>query len=172
MIDNLEIIKSNASLIIGNDFNNTSNHIYYDFRCIETENEKNILRLQTSNNNQRIDLKNTIQLLDKRQGITSVYNLFGEHNKPRGTYVGNGGISTISINIDNILNTDTNIMVIIGNGATTLVFISGAISFFNNQIDITRLKQSEINFSTSKLTINSDNERINLNGTTYYYRIL
>ena len=96
------------------------------------------------------------------------FTIFGEHNKPSGSYTGNGSSTTRTINIGGV----GNLLCITGNGATAIVSYNGAILFTQSGTTITKIVGSEIKFEDGVLTIATSNTGLNKSGLVYNYRLL
>lgn len=115
-----------------------------------------------------IALEQAFKVGQHSSGTLKRYNIFGEHNKPYGSYTGNGSATTRTIDIGGI----GELLCIRGNGATALVTDSGAVLFTQSGTTITKLVGSEIKFENGILTIATNNTGLNKSGLVYNYRLL
>ena len=95
--------------------------------------------------------------------------LYGRHNKPKGSYTGNG--SATSRTIDTGALSDV-LCLINGSGYTFYVTTCGAIGFAYNGTSAIILKNSEIKYADGVLTIASTHPGINTSGVSYWYEAL
>ena len=95
--------------------------------------------------------------------------LYGRHNKPKGSYTGNG--SATSRTIDTGALSDV-LCLINGSGYTFYVTACGAIGFAYNGTSAIILKQSEIKYADGVLTIASTHSGVNASGVSYWYEAL
>lgn len=103
----------------------------------------------------KVALKQAFQVAD---GSTT-YNIFGEHNKPSGSYTGNGSATSRTIDTGGIGDN----CLVWGNGAIGVVCVSGA------QFGTTLYPELKIN--NGNIIIAGTNSLFNANGKTYYYRV-
>lgn len=101
-------------------------------------------------------------------GISTEYKIYGEHNKPSGSYTGNGSATERVINIGGI----GDILFIKSpyNPNTALVFEYGA--FVCGITDTNYLPSAECKFKEGKLILNTANSAVNASNTTISYRVL
>lgn len=108
-------------------------------------------------------LKYAVMLVDRVNNTQTKYYLFGEHNKPSGSYTGNGSARTIDVGgIGKVLR-------IVGNGCYALVTHNGA--FVSNGSTVTAEKELTCNDDTGKLEIPASS-KLNTSGKLYYYQLL
>ncbi len=99
--------------------------------------------------------------------VNTYHDLFGEYNKPAGTYTGNGDATSRTINTGGIgnwlaLRTFTDVI--------GLVCPTGAIMFSNGTAKF--LSSTSIKFQSGVLTIASADNSVNKSSTTYGYYVL
>ena len=91
--------------------------------------------------------------------------VYGEHNKPTGTYSGNGSTTSRTVSCGSATNGK---MLYIGSSAgVALVTQTGAICLSSGSV--TGLKYANANYGNGTLTIATDNVCLNKSGTTYSY---
>ena len=106
---------------------------------------------------------------DIDNGHYSPYKIFGEHNKPSGTYSGNGGSQTI----DTGGLGDVILVQLTGSGGGfALVTKSGAIGKLNSNNSVFALADTEAKFIGGVLTLNSSNYGVNRSGYGYNWQVL
>lgn len=96
------------------------------------------------------------------------YNILGEHNKPSGTYTGNGSSTERTIDIGGIGNT----LVITSDYGVAIVTKYGAIVKTASGNSVTGLAESAVKFADGVLTIKSSSSYVNGSGYTYSYQVL
>ena len=168
MTGNLSINKSNSSIFIGNE---ESTHIYSDIRCIMNEDEKTIIRTQIQGTQNTYSLIDRVLFINKTGGIMTQYRLFGEHNKPYGTYKGTGSSDETVIEITSGYKLSSAV-IIIGNGFTTIVSYSGGLIMKSSDTTITKLLKSEIYYYNGVISIATDNTAVNASGISYTYNTI
>lgn len=95
------------------------------------------------------------------------YYLYGEHNKPLGSYTGNGSATSRTIDTGGI----GNVLLIHCIHGTALVTSSGA--FLNTGGGtLTGLNYEQVHFTDGVLTLATTNSILNANGITIYYQVL
>ena len=97
------------------------------------------------------------------------FTLFGEHNKPTGTYAGNGGSQTIDTGgVGDVI-----LVQLTGSGGgMALVSKSGAIGKLNSNNSVFALADTEAKFIDGVLTLNSSNYGVNRSGYGYNWQVL
>lgn len=102
-------------------------------------------------------------------GENRYYNIFGEHNKPTGSYIGNGSSESRTVEIGGV---GAVLLVVGSNGYLSFVTASGAFGITGTSTSMTVLKKSECALSNGVLIIASTSNFLNASGETYYYRLL
>ena len=125
-----------------------------------------VTRAVTFNNTNK-ELNKAIQLWDSP--TQKMYNVFGEHNKPSGTYNGNGSSQTI----DTGGLGDVILVQLTGSGGGfALVTKSGAIGKLNSNNSVFALADTEAKFIDGVLTLDSSNYGVNRSGYGYNWQVL
>ena len=119
------------------------------------------LKLQPTS---RVSLAQALQLVIN--GSNS-YDLFGAHNKPTGSYTGNGSATSRTISVGGI----GEILVIYTGGRVGFVGYNGGVIFNYSEAKATYFTEEQINFRAGVLTLASDNTQVNTNGTIYNYYV-
>lgn len=104
----------------------------------------------------------------KDSGGNSDYKLYGEHNKPTGSYTGNGSSTSRTIDVGGV----GQLLLITGNKYFTLVTVNGCFTGLYTSTTASVIPGAECKFDGGILTIASTKTNINANGVTYYYRLL
>lgn len=105
----------------------------------------------------------------KESGSESNYKLYGEHNKPTGSYTGNGTSTSRTIDVGGI---GQPLLIISPKGYFALVTSNGCITGLSTSTTVSAIPSAECKFDGGILTIASTKANINANGATYYYRLL
>ena len=115
-------------------------------------------------------VRGALILTDKVNGAAAAaYYIFGEHNKPSGTYSGNNGSQTI----DTGGLGDVILVQLTGSGGGfALVTKSGAIGKLNSNNSVFALADTEAKFIGGVLTLNSSNHGVNRSGYGYNWQVL
>lgn len=114
-------------------------------------------------------MEKLIRLYHVVDGTETAYNIFGEHNKPSGTYSGNNGSQTI----DTGGLGDVILVQLTGSGGGfALVTKSGAIGKLNSNNSVFALADTEAKFIGGVLTLNSSNYGVNRSGYGYNWQVL
>lgn len=132
-------------------------------RLLARKNGKNRL-LYFNNNN--YSLTDALMLWYYDDGNEHNAKIFGEHNKPSGSYTGNGSATSRTINVGGIGNI---IIVTTGSGGMYIAFPWGAYGFFEDG-NMKRYSNSKIMYGDGILTLSTTD--FNNNGVNYYYRVL
>lgn len=112
---------------------------------------------------------NTLMLYHLKNGVYTKKAIYGEHNKPNGSYTGNNSATSRTIDVGGI----GELVVIVSNTGMALVTGRGAICMNRETGAVSGLKSYEINYdySTGKLTIATNNAFVN-SSQTYWYRMV
>ena len=108
-----------------------------------------------------------IQFADNVGGTYTNYLLFGEHNKPSGSYTGNGSATSREIAISGV--EEGLLLVQRSNNYVALVTSRGALCYDTSAKTTTVLTKSEVSFTGGKLTIATTSAFLNAS-SQYYYR--
>ena len=101
-------------------------------------------------------------------GKLTSYNIYGEHNKPSGSYTGNGSATTRTIDTGGI----GSMCVVYGAYWNTIVMHYGAICFSNAGDGTFKTKPPEkMNFRQGVLTIADDSFEVNANAYIYSFEV-
>ena len=117
------------------------------------------------------DIKNAFNISEINSGISKYYNIFGEHNKPSGSYTGNGSSTTRTINIGGV----GNILYISSPYGFGFVTADGGFfvqASYDTTAYVVSYSSSYIKFVDGVLTIESSSSYINSSSYTYTYRVL
>lgn len=95
-------------------------------------------------------------------------NIYGDHNKPGGTYTGNGDATSRTIDIGG----KGALLVITSDIGTALVTARGAICHERTGTAVTGVVSWEVEFQNGKLKITTTNTLLNKNQQKYYYQVL
>lgn len=156
-------------------FNNKNSSIYSGDKWVEfynnvegdDESNRSGIRIQSD-----IELEKSIKSFRQVNGVKTFYDLFGGHNKPMGTYVGNGSTNSRAVNIGGL----GYVVFITTSGCNLFVTSRGAIGFTNATVDggsnVKTFFSDVIVYTNGKLQINGDDAFFNANNVTYWYQVL
>lgn len=118
------------------------------------------------------DPANSIRnILRQNDGTVTEYQIFGQHNKPYGTYTGTGSAAAREIDIvDTTALGNRCAMLVNGGGATVLVTVGGAFGV-THEGAAAFIKYEECNFTNGKLVLKTANNYVNM-AKMFYYRVL
>lgn len=117
------------------------------------------------------DIKNMVRFTyDKKDGNAKSYNLFGEHNKPTGSYTGNGSATERVIQTGGI----GNLIVILNNttGGMILATPYGAFGATHGMTHPEFYTNDKFTFNSGVLTIKTSDGLLNGSGHSYTYHII
>ena len=135
----------------------------------DANDNSNKREIRLFNSNYLSSIQRALQLYDTIDGTDFSYAIFGEHNKPTGSYSGNGSATNRTVEIGGI----GSILLVVGsNGYLSFVTVSGSFGITGSGTSMTVLKKSECAFSVGVLTMASASNFLNASGITYYYRLL
>lgn len=140
---------------------------------LETLNEpknhdnKRLIWLKNSNS---IRLRDCLLLVDRVNGTESQYDIFGSHNKPAGSYIGNGKLDARTIDTGGlgelcIIQSSTHTVLLGKNGG---MYVKRSSTTGGNANTINWLDGY---FTAAKIEMETTNEALNKSGETYYYRV-
>lgn len=116
--------------------------------------------------------ENGVGFVDRSSGSAETHILYGDYNKPSGSYTGNGDATSRSIYIEGAVGSTLIIRSIAHTGGTVAIVggAMGAIGKVNKTIIPFSL--NEVSYSNGVLTIATDDEILNESGKTYYWEVL
>lgn len=112
-------------------------------------------------------LESVIQWANVLNGERKNYNLFGAHNKPSGTYTGNGSNTQRTIATGGIGN-----VCAVWRSGTQVAFVTDGASLCGNPEGISCLGTGQAKFKDGILTLATTHDCFNTNGSLYYYQVL
>ena len=121
--------------------------------------------LRLLNSDYTSEIKNALRLFDMVSGASKSYILFGEHNKPSGSYTGNGSAANRTIETGAI---SGSLLYVIGSTGAGIVTTQGAI-LVSYEGTLVGVKRSEAKYNNGVLTLATTNAILNGDGTTIYY---
>ena len=127
-----------------------------------THENMRVFRVDASNN---ATLANALRFKDRISHNETEYKIFGEHNKPSGSYTGNGSATERTINIGGV----GQILLVISYQG--LVILKNDIGFAVTPDGVKRI-QGTNSFSNGVLTLKEITTYLNQNGLTYTYYVL
>lgn len=108
-----------------------------------------------------------VQSIDGNGVSTS--KIYGEHNKPTGSYSGRSGQGEQKIQIGGMGNV---LLITSSSGDLTFVTATGARSLWSNSDYFNASPASTANFTNGVLTVKDGTIGISVDGVTYYYQVL
>lgn len=170
----LRMKKSTPQIVLTNAANNRYYNVFLGsdgilyFRNAVDNNNRTAFFLQPETIE---DFAKVFRLQKVIDGQASYYNIFGEHNKPSGSYTGNGDSTERVINLG-INVGDSEVLVLHSIHGSVIVTRASALAL--NGSTSTSMPYSKVHLENEKngLVINSTDTALNQNGTTYYYRVL
>lgn len=110
-----------------------------------------------------------IKIVNRTNTERNLYRAFGEHNKPSGSYTGNGSATVRAINLGGIIG---NAIVIKGAGHIT--FCLSGVGAFSVNVESGAIvsHNAAINFEANTLYLGVSNACVNGNGITYTWQVL
>lgn len=113
-------------------------------------------------------IENSLVFVDAVSGTSKTYNVFGEHNKPIGSYEGSGSTASRTIEIGGI----GNLLIITSNYGMAWVTQSGAITKTTSGTTLNTLAASAVKFVDGVLTIASNSSYVNSSSYEYSYQVV
>ena len=163
-----EIVLNNTNISDGHFFN----AFYSDAGIVNIQNRKdNSSYTSLYINKETVDLYKMVRVEVCTNGSKTAYNIFGEHNKPSGSYTGNGSSTTRTINIGGV----GNILYISSPYGFGFVTADGGFfvqASYDTTAYVVSYSSSYIKFVDGVLTIESSSSYINSSSYTYTYRVL
>lgn len=162
---NIEL--TDAKHFISTDGTNKLEMFEYDnvgyLRHIDSESKRRAFMLFPKS---KAELPVSCKLETNESGSSSSYNIFGEHNKPTGSYTGNGNTANRKIATGGI----GDAVLVISNNGIAFVWSSGA--QLTNTSGTTSFTD-RANFTVAKgISLDTDNAVLNANGVSYKYYVL
>ena len=142
-------VESDGSILIADDDGGNANRTYLNLR------------------KETINLPELFRLVVVKEGTATGYNIFGEHNKPSGSYTGNGSATSRTIATGGI----GNAILIWGNSCVCLACPLGCF-YFAQSTSYKDYMQTDVTFESGVLTIASTSVYANTSGVTYKYQVL
>lgn len=113
------------------------------------------------------DVESSVYIDEYVNGLHKSYQLFGEHNKPSGIYVGAGNTTekriAIGAKVTSVIIQSNNGMAIVGLKGTMYSEITGAIKWTNN---------AYIDKATNEIVLKTNDVALNANGVVYDWKSL
>ena len=114
------------------------------------------------------DFNRVLRLQKTVNGSTSYYNIFGEHNKPLGTYYGSGESTERTVNVGGI----GNVLVISSSNGMAWVTEGGAMVKSATSTSLTSLNASSVKFVAGVLTLKTTSAYVNSDSVQYSYQLV
>ena len=133
------------------------------------DSDANFRGLYIANSKAQTDIGQATKLFDRVNNTYAYYDLFGEHNKPEGSYYGDNKTDTRIISIGGI----GNIIAITYDAHFSLVHSKGAVCFYTDgRTDIQTYSANAISFENGVLTIKTNIGFFNGGGCQYKWQLL
>lgn len=113
------------------------------------------------------DASESLYIYQMVNGSYKSYQIYGSHNKPSGSYTGNGSATSRTIPTGGIGNT---CLVYASGVGAVLITAQGA--FCLNGDNVSGLRWAYARFENGNIIIATTSDFVNKNGTTYYYEVL
>lgn len=137
---------------------------------VDTKNRRMLNLRASAYGTSGTDLNSSIRLIDIVNNVLTSYMLYGQHNKPTGTYSGNGSSASRTVNIGGLGQT----LFLTSTNGCAYVSIHGAFCWGGSSYSGSPYyyPNSYIKFQGGVLTITTTNGYFNENGVTYSYEVL
>ena len=112
-------------------------------------------------------LSDTIQAFCTKNGVVQLYRLFGEHNKPSGSYTGNGSVTERKITIGGVGK-----WLFIKNPNHGMAIVNDCCAYVATGSIWGVQQWAQCRFENGVLTLATTNNVLNANGNTIYYDVL
>lgn len=111
----------------------------------------------------------SLKYVEKSGDTYTVKTLFGEHNKPSGSYTGNGSATTRTIDVGGVGGW---LGVCSGSYIIGIITQNGAMFFNTTNSAVKCFPVAQAKYMSGVLTISSADDLLNKNGSTYHYQVL
>lgn len=135
-------------------------------------NESNGRMLTIYNHNGMSDIRTSLKLFNTVDGVKDPkngYDIFGRHNKPSGSYTGNGSATSRTIETGGLGNV---VAIWSVTNYITIVTPRGAFAFYTESTTPYIFTNSNAKFGNGVLTIATDSGALNRSSQIYYYQVL
>lgn len=152
--------------------NGKQGHVFSNINTISVKGKKsatdeiNYRELQLLTQTYEPNNANMFRITESVDGIPKSYKIFGEHNKPSGSYTGNGSATTREINIGGI---GGELLITTNYGDTAKVTKNGAI--INKAGTLSAVASGKAKFVDGKLTLATTETALNENTRVYTYEV-
>ena len=138
-----------------------------------TPNDSNNFRsVMVQNPEKQADASKGLWYRSKVNGTQTDYSIFGEHNKPRGSYTGNGSATSRTIEIGGVHGVGGALFVTTPSQYMAIVTAYGAVAWNTSSKTATIYPSSEVKFANGVLTLATTGINFNYSNSTYYYQVL
>ncbi|MBR5485824.1 MAG: hypothetical protein IKV41_04880, partial [Oscillospiraceae bacterium] len=111
-------------------------------------------------------LANSARVIDYYNGVYTHYTLYGQHNKPTGTYTGTGSSTERTINVGGIGR-----MLLLTSSKGSAVLTNGSGILFSAN-EVRSIKANEAIYKDGVITLTTADDRLNASGVTYTYQVI
>ena len=120
-------------------------------------------------NSYKPEIAEALLLCDRVNNVSTFYRLYGEHNKPSGSYYGDNTTNTRTINIGGV----GDILVVTYEAHISFVHSKGAVCFYTDgRTDIQTYSASIVSFANGIFTTKTNSGFFNGGGCQYKWRLL
>lgn len=130
--------------------------------------DTNNRRFMNINNLSSSGLTNALRFAEIVNGTQNSYNIFGEHNKPSGSYTGNGSATSRTIETGGI----GNAVIVICTANSTALIITASGAFGKTGGSTGYFSYDTVHFTNGIITIASTDGSLNASGKNYTYQVL
>lgn len=128
--------------------------------------------ISISDKTKKSSLADSLKYVENDNGTYVADNIFGEHNKPTGSYTGNGSATARTITTGGI----GGVILIYSNNAgernICIVTKIGGVAFRISGETATKYMGAAVLFGDGKISLGTADSSVNANGVNYYYQVL
>ena len=132
----------------------------------------NLRGFQVNDSNSVADKKYAYVLLDRVNGDHKEYQIFGQHNKPSGSYTGNGSATERVIDLGALIATARLVYIYNGTqGTNALMGGASTLCWAGSSVKALPISNGEIT-NDGKLILKTTDDYLNKSGNTYFWYVL
>lgn len=150
-----------ANLFVGGD-----DGIFYLRNSLDSNNRTALMLYNES----LTDINRLLRLQKLTGGTAEYFNVFGEHNKPQGSYTGNGSSTSRRIEVGG-LQGDCGVVIMHSSEGSVILTRASGCAFTTSGFENISFSLGHLE-SDGSIVIASTSQYLNKNGVTYYYRVL
>lgn len=153
-------------------FNSFQQSVYGSYNTVSLRNWKSTNDINKNGYDlslyRNLGANNALYLQEYVDGKATSYRIFGEHNKPSGTYTGNGSATSRMIEIGGI----GNAVIVICTANSTALIITASGAFGKTGGSTGYFSYDTVHFTNGIITIASTDGSLNASGKNYTYQVL